>query len=250
MMYIRPEVADAYDHFWGLIRENLRQLGINAPHELSQTAPEFDVWLHPDLVLSQTCGMPYRLWLQGKVQYVGTSDYGLDACPPGYYRSPIIVRRNDPRTELQDFKKAIFAHNSPHSQSGFASIFTHLQDYGFWFENMLDTGGHHASAHAVATGRADIAALDAVTWQLIQTFEPWARDLRVLEWTTPTPGLPLICGPKLNAKDVLTAVEQALDDLPAAQKALIKINRIVQIPKSEYLAVPSPDHMDYSVVPT
>ena len=59
-MYDRPETRAANDRFWDLIRSHLDE----APEELSRD--DFH-WLHPDLLLSQTCSLPYRTALQGRV---------------------------------------------------------------------------------------------------------------------------------------------------------------------------------------
>jgi len=72
-------------------------MGIDSPEKLSQDAEEFSVWRHPELVLSQTCGMPYRIWLHGHVELVGTPNFGIDNCPAGYYRSALVVRADDAR---------------------------------------------------------------------------------------------------------------------------------------------------------
>ena len=62
-MYKRPELVEAHARFWSLINQNLMELGINAPRELNQDKEVMEVWTDPDLVLSQTCGMPYRKFL-------------------------------------------------------------------------------------------------------------------------------------------------------------------------------------------
>ncbi|MEN8935210.1 MAG: PhnD/SsuA/transferrin family substrate-binding protein, partial [Planktotalea arctica] len=207
---------------------------------LSQDAEEFFVWKHSDLVLSQTCGMPYRTWLHDKVQLVGTPDYGLAGCPAGYYRSAIVVRADDARTDVSAFKDAVFAYNQTFSQSGYAAPFWHLLPGGFWFENRLHTEQHLESARAVAAGRADIASLDAVTWRNIEAFEPFARDLRVLTWTEPTPGLPLITALGNDANLIFEAVKGAIAELDAQDKSLLGIRGIVKISKQDYLNVRNP----------
>ncbi|WP_022702685.1 phosphate/phosphite/phosphonate ABC transporter substrate-binding protein [Pseudorhodobacter ferrugineus] len=241
MMYERPQLADAHDRYWALISQNLTAAGMNNPETLSQTAEEFFVWNHPDLVLSQTCGMPYRTWLHHKVQLVGTPDYGLADCPAGYYRSAIIVRADDPRTQIAAFKDAVFAYNQTFSQSGYAAPFYHLKPQGIWFENRFQTHQHVGSARAVATGQADIASIDAVTWRNIEKFEPFATGLRVLDWTTPTPGLPLITASGNNADLVFNAVRAAIAALEDQDKALLGITGIVKIPKADYLKYSNPD---------
>lgn len=240
MMYARPELAPAHDRYWGLIRDEFAAIGIDAPARLSQDAFGVDVWKSPELVLSQTCGMPYRLWLKDDVTLVGTPDYGLDACPAGYYRSPFVVRADDPRENLSEFKHATFALNQTDSQSGYGAPYFHLQSHGFWFENLLESGGHLASAKAVADGQADIAALDAVTWRLIEKYELFAQYLRVLEWTAPTPGLPLITAKGRDAESMFTAINRAIHALSEDDQASLGIRALVQIPKADYFDVPNP----------
>ena len=241
MMYQRSQLVEAHTRYWVLIRKHLSDAGMASPENLSQDAEEFFVWKHPDLVLSQTCGMPYRTWLHDKVQLVGTPDYGLTDCPAGYYRSAIIVRADDPRTEVTAFRDAVFAYNQTFSQSGFAAPFWHLQRAGFWFENRSHTEQHLESARAVATGRADIASLDAVTWRNIEKYEPFANGLRVLEWTEPTPGLPLITALGNDADLIFKAVKGAIKELDEQSRSQLGIKGIVKIPKEDYLKIRNPD---------
>jgi len=240
MMYKRPQLDGAHDRYWTLIRHHLAEFSIESPAALSQDAEEFHVWKHPGLVLSQTCGMPYRLWLHSKVALVGTPDYGLEDCPPGYYRSAIIVRKDDPRTDMVAFRDAVFAYNQTFSQSGYAAPHAHVAPLGFWFENRLHTEQHLLSAKAVAKGSADIAALDAVSWRLMQAHEPFAESLQVLEWTDPTPGLPLITAKGADTQRIFLAVEQAIMGLMPEDRQALGLRGIVGIPKAAYLAVPSP----------
>ena len=122
----------------------------------------------PNLVLSQTCGMPFRNSLFDKVTLIGTPDFGLRGCPSGYGRSGFVVRADDPRDSVADFADAVFAYNQDHSQSGYCSPYHHVAALGFWFTRRLRSGQHLASARAVADGTADVAAIDAVTWGLAE----------------------------------------------------------------------------------
>lgn len=240
MMYHRPELVGAHNRYWQLIRNGLRDAGIESPEELSQDADEFFVWKHPGLVLSQTCGMPYRMWLHDKVELVGTPDFGITGCPPGFYRSALIVRADDPRTSVSAFRNSSFAYNQTFSQSGYAAPFWHMKPLGFWFETRIHTEQHLESAKAVAEARADIASLDAVTWRNIERYEPFVTELRVLEWTTPTPGLPLITALGNDNIVIFEAVKQAIAELEEEDQARLGIRDIVQIPKENYLAIPNP----------
>lgn len=244
MMYARPELAGAHDRYWQLMRAALAERGIDTPGTLSQDAEEFAVWNAPDLVLSQTCGMPYRLWLHDKVTLIGTPDYGLEGCPPGHYRSAIVARADDPRQGPDAFGEAVFAYNQNFSQSGFAAPYNHLKPRGFWFKNRLQTHGHLNSARAVAEGRADIAALDAVSWRLMRRYEAFADRLRVIDWTPPTPGLPYIAAAGADRRATFDAVSQAISQLAADDAEALGLRGIVEIPAREYLAVPNPDAAD------
>ncbi|EEB83706.1 phosphate/phosphite/phosphonate ABC transporter substrate-binding protein [Roseobacter sp. GAI101] len=241
MMYQRPQLVQAHERYWTLIRKHLCDAGMDSPEALSQDAAEFDVWNHPELVLSQTCGMPYRMWLHDKVQLVGTPDFGLAGCPAGYYRSAIIVRADDARTELTAFKGAVFAYNQTFSQSGYAAPFWHLKPEGFWFEHRLHVEQHLEAARAVATGRADIASIDAVTWRNIEKYEPFASGLRVLDWTKPTPGLPLITALGNDADLIFDAIQSAIVELDEQSRSQLGLKSVVKIPKGNYLNVPNPD---------
>jgi len=240
MMYQRPQLETAHNRYWALIRKNLNEVGLDSPEHLSQDAEEFFVWRHPQLVLSQTCGMPYRTWFHDIVELVGTPDFGLDGCPPGYYRSGLVVRADDPRKVLLDFRDAIFAYNQTFSQSGYAAPYWHLQKYGFWFQNCLHTEQHLNSAHAVAEGRADIASLDAMSWKLMQQHDAFAKELKVLDWTAPTPGLPLITAKGNDAKAIFNAVKSAISQLDQSDKQLLGLCGIVEIAKDKYTSIPNP----------
>jgi len=240
MMYARPELNDAHNRLWENIREQLSSNNINSPPLLSQNAEPFSVWQHPDLVLSQTCGMPYRNTLYNNVKLIGTPNYNLHECPPGYYRSAIVIHRDDSRTSFSQYKNSILAYNQSSSQSGYAAIFSHVKDYGFWFQKGLCSGSHLKSAEAVSKGKADIAALDAMTWHLINQYEDIFNDLKVLDWTAPTPGLPLITALKHDPDIIFNCVNRAIAELEDSDRQLLGLDKLVKIHASKYLAVENP----------
>lgn len=240
MMYDREELAAAHESYWHAIRAALKARGIDSPAELANDADEFEVWKSPDLVLSQTCGMPYRKWLHDRVTLVGTPDFGVPNCPPGYYNSVIVVRADDQRERFGDYRDARFTYNQTFSQSGYAAPFALAQSQGFWFENRSQSHGHVHSARAVAVGRADIAAIDAVTWRLIRRFDLWSDQLRELAITPPTPGLPYIAGPDADDQAIFAALSEAIETLDPTDRSALGLHGLVAIPKSAYLAIPNP----------
>lgn len=240
MMYKRPQLVEAHNRYWALIRQNLSAAGINSPEHLSQDKEEFFVWRHPQLVLSQTCGMPYRQSLHTQVELIGTPDFGVRGAPPGYYRSALVVRADDSRANLIDFEDAIFAYNQTFSQSGYAAPYWHCARHNFWFEKRLHAQQHLHAAEAVAGGAADIASLDAVSWRLMRLYEPFAQELRVLDWTAPTPGLPLIAAKGADVAATFAAVDSAIQQLRPRDRSLLGLTGLVFIPKEDYLALKDP----------
>ena len=240
-MYDAADCGLANDRYWVLVRDGLRAAGLAAPDGLSRGMPDFMAhWQRPDLVLSQTCGYPFRAVLHGKVTLIGTPDFGLPGCPPGYYQSLFVVRVDDARADVAAFRDARFAYNDAMSQSGWAAAQTHAAGLGFRFKPALQTGGHAQSARAVLDGMADIAALDAWTWELVQRNQSGMDRLRVLGGTEPTPCLPYIAALGVDHRRVFDALAGAIAALDASDRALLGIRRLLYIPAPAYLAVPTP----------
>lgn len=191
-MYDWPEVGEATDALWRSLRDGLRGAGLAAPEALRRGGDLWSVWRSPDLVLSQTCGLPYAARLAGDVALLGAPAYDLPGVAPGSYLSEIVVRADDPASSVADLGGRRFAFNGRESQSGWAAFAAAFGDPKAIFGDLVETGAHRASLTAVAQGRADIAAIDAVSWRLARRHEPAARALRVLARTPPTPGLPFI----------------------------------------------------------
>ena len=160
-MYDRPEIHCAVASYWQLIHEALADHGQSSPTTLTQGGDDIEFWLSPKLCMSQTCGLPYRIWLHDKVGLVGTADYALEDCPPGFYRSVVVVRADDQRDALEEFRSSTLAFNSLFSQSGYAALRNQLSSDTQWPERQTRTGSHQASIQAIASGKADIAAIDA-----------------------------------------------------------------------------------------
>ncbi|QFT92591.1 ABC transporter, phosphonate, periplasmic substrate-binding protein [Roseovarius sp. THAF9] len=235
-MHDRPEIRAATDSFWQAIRQALGR----GPETLTREGDPWDQWQSPDLLLSQTCGYPYRARLHGKVRIVGTPDFGLDGCGPGEYRSVFVARKDDPRSDPAEFSAARFAYNEPMSQSGWAAPGAYAEARGFAFADTRRTGSHQVSAHAVAEGQADLAALDAQSWQLMQRYDSFADKLHVIAATPPTPALPFITANGQDADAIFTALQTAVEVLPSETRDALDLRGIVRLPPAAYLAVQTP----------
>ena len=237
-MYQRPELGPAFDTLWSITRDLLRAEGVVAPEALTVVDDDLlSFWKRPDLLLSQTCGFPFRHFLKDGVTLVGSPDFGLEGCPPGHYRSALVVRAHDPRQTLREFQGATLVCNDIHSQSGYAAPLVAARRVGLSFGNILMSGSHIASARKVASGSADIAALDAVSWHHITRFDPWATSLRVLGWTEHTPGLPFITAVFPMAPTLGRCLAQAIQSMPRVLRDHLTLQGLVRIEAGHYLSV-------------
>ena len=193
-MYDWPEISQATDQFWACLKDSLRSSGFPAPETLDRERKPQDIWNDPQMLLSQCCGLPYVVDLQDHVSIVGTPAYDID-CGAGSYYSVIVVQVDNETATLNDIVGARVAVNDWRSQSGYAALMFALGNcvQSVPFKEALLTGSHRQSIKAVAGGQADIASIDAVTWNIALRHEKAASRLRVLAQTDPTPGLPFIC---------------------------------------------------------
>lgn len=238
-MYERAENRAANDRFWALIRA---AYGGPAPATLTRDGDLWGQWRAPGLVLSQTCGLPYRTRLHGQVALVGTPHLDID-CPPGRYFSVLVARAGDARSKLEDFAGARFAYNGRDSQSGWFAPQEAAQLAGCAFGSVLETGSHDGSARAVAQDHADIAGIDAMSWALMRRWDPWTERLRVIAHTTPTPALPYITADPDRAADLFAAIGDAIDTMSAVDRDRLGLLGVLAVPADAYLAVGDPSDL-------
>lgn len=240
-MYDHAQTAAANDALWAGVRDNLRADGIIAPDQLTRGDLAYMAgWISPDLLISQTCSLPYRAKLAEHVQIIGTPDYGLPDCPAGYYNSVYVARRADGFSDLAEVAGQDFAYNEALSHSGWAAPWADHQARGLILRPGLRTGAHHASALAVAQGRANYAALDALTWDMIVEYDAFAAELCVLDHTPASPALPFITANDQPVDALRDALSRAIDGLDALTRKTLRLRGLIQISKITYLDLPIP----------
>jgi ABC-type phosphate/phosphonate transport system substrate-binding protein len=136
--------------------------------------------------------------LADAVQVVATPAYRAPGCEGPFHRSAIIVRASDRATILGDLRGRRCAVNQRTSNTGMNLLRAEVSALAGgrpFFAEVIETGAHAGSVAAVAEGRADVAAIDAVTFELLQRHRPWlTKTVRRLAWTKRSPGLPYITG--------------------------------------------------------
>lgn len=211
-MYDWPVLRALNDRFWAELRGQLAARGVDdAPATLARADSFRASWLKPDLLFAQTCGLPFNTELTDKVRYLATPVYATEGCDGATYRSAMVVRRGRGVTCWNRRRLVI---NGPDSWSGWVAITRYcLSRNQAVPQPAMVSGGHLASMQAVAAGKADVAAIDAVCWGLAGRYMPELTDgLEVVEWTDPAPATPFITG--LRTSDRTLAILQ--DALTAA----------------------------------
>ncbi len=226
-MYDLPELRDATDALWRALRAALQRRGVAAPERLTRGGDLAAQWRARDLLLSQSCGWPFATGICGAARYVATPRHDAPGCEAARYSSALVVRADDRAArDLGAMRGRTLAFNARDSWSGAQALRAALAPLtrGPFFGGALETGGHRASLAAVAEGRADLAAVDCVSFALIGDVAPnEVAGLRVLGWTASAPGLPLIsgeAGPPLSTLRAAIADAFADPGLTAARAAL------------------------------
>jgi ABC-type phosphate/phosphonate transport system substrate-binding protein len=223
-MYDEPAWAAANDALWSAIGGELRAGGLaGVPARLTRDAALPAIWTDPRLLLAQTCGWPLVTGLAERVTLVATPCYALPGCDGPHHRAFLVVRDDDPATDLAALRGRRLAVNGLDSNSGMnllRSVVAPLAEGGRFFAGVAVTGAHRASLAAVAAGTADVTAVDCVTFGLLARHVPAAlAGLRVLARTPASPSLPFITRadtPAMELTLLRTALAAALGH-PAAR---------------------------------
>ncbi len=196
-MYDLPELRAATDAWWAGLAQAMGRAGLSeVPQALTRGLGLEELWRDPRLLLSQTCGYPLIHAMKRVLRVVATPVYDAPGCEGADYRSLILVRADDPARSLADLRGRRGAVNGPASHSGYnalRSVVAAIAGGAAFFSTVIETGGHLASAEAMAEGRADVAAIDCVTYALVARHRPAAvAGLRVLGRSEKAPGLPYV----------------------------------------------------------
>ena len=123
---------------------------------------------------------------------------------------------------------------------------TSRSNSGFRFSKPVITGSHAASAHAVANGVAEIAAIDAVSWKYISKFDGLEAVLKVLDHTPPTPALPYITAKAQDASKIFDTLRNAIQNLEDVDKSLLCLKDLARVRAEDYLELPMPAALSFT----
>ena len=236
-MYDRPETRAANDALWDAVRA---QLGIG-PRTLDRSTYYEDTWGDPTLVLGHICNLPYRARFRDQVTVLGCGDHRLEDTPAGYYHSVFVVRKADAARGLAPAALGRFAYNDALSQSGWGAPSARLAEQGLEVHSTLRTGAHVDSVRAVASGAADLAAIDALTWRHLLRWEPQAQGLAVVGRTGLSPAITFVTAKANDPAPIRAALDTAIDTLAPQHADALSLYGLVTLPARAYdIALPTP----------
>ncbi|WP_439864226.1 phosphate/phosphite/phosphonate ABC transporter substrate-binding protein [Pseudomonas antarctica] len=223
LMYVAPEPVQQANQLWlARIFERLNLRRGNADH-----LDLHGLWLAPQLLVTQTCGYPLMTQLRGQVRVIGRPRYELAHSSGGEHCSLLLTRDDNPRIALADFYNSRGVINGHDSNSGMNLLrerLAPLQRDGRFFAGIGISGAHRESLRWLREDRADLAAIDSVTFDYLARFAPQeVAGLRVVTRSAPSPTLPYIGPPSLSDEHVLQireAMNLALQDLPHIAETL------------------------------
>jgi hypothetical protein len=236
-MYAFPRTEAAEARLWVGIRDRLRDAGIDAPDSLTPVPDDLRAhWTDPGLILSQTCGRPYKDHLHGQVRLVGTPDYGWR-----------VARR------------AITGASSSRAPTTAAEISwpshgpLRLQRRGIAIR--LGRAGRRGARGSARPPRPDRQPprLDPRRPRGPRRFRRHRRrhlpppergtgatGLRIIHATAPRPGLPLITSATQDPAPLFDATRRAIAALAPADRDTLGLRGLIRIPAEDYLALPDP----------
>lgn len=233
-MYVAPEPIEQANQQWiARILDHLNLGRRNADH-----LDLHGLWLAAELLLTQTCGYPLMTQLRGQVRVIGRPCYELPHSSQGEHCSLLLTRDDNPRHTLADFYNSRGVINGHDSNSGMNLLrerLAPLQRNGRFFANVAISGAHRESLRWLREDRADLGAIDSVTYDYLARFAPQeVAGLRIVTRSAPSPTLPYIGPVGLSDEQVIQirqAMNQALQDLPKVAETL-GLQAI--LPASEY----------------
>jgi ABC-type phosphate/phosphonate transport system substrate-binding protein len=242
-MYDLPEVRRATDAWWQGLARAFRDEGIvDVPHALERSGSHRDLWQRRDLLFSQTCGYPLTHALAGRTTLLATPCYQAEGCEGPEYSSLVIVSAECSAADIAELRGRRCAINAPESHSGtnaLRALVAGHAEQGRFFGQTVISGSHIASIAMVASGEADVASIDCVTYALLRKHRLHALEgTRVLCRTPSAPGLPYITGgaashdrlQRLRAGLARALADPALADVRAA----LLLTGAVELPLAAY----------------
>jgi ABC-type phosphate/phosphonate transport system substrate-binding protein len=242
-MYDMSEVRSSLDSLWAGLVLHLKRQGLNdAPSQIQHDQNITDLWNDPDLWFSQCCGYDIVRRYDGILRPVATPHYGAPGCDGCDYASNVVVAEDCEADDVLEMFGARCVVNGLESHSGanaLKALVAPRNRNGRFFSSVTVSGTHIASLEMIRKGTADVAAIDCVTYALLESYRPEAlAGIRKLGRTYRAPAVPYITRCGVDSEKIerfQTAILNAFADphLTVTRQALY-LKNIEILPVSAY----------------
>ena len=158
--YDFPSTKSHLDSVYNRIRQHLLHLQYNdLPTQLDRQTPLAEQWANASLLLSQCCGPDLQTPAGGSLQVIARPVFTTLDCSNGDYYSHIVA------TSKKVGATPDIVVNSRSSFSGCTALNGWLETTGRKYKHLKISGSHEASLQQLLSNKADVAAINAYSWQ-------------------------------------------------------------------------------------
>ena len=203
--YDLPATGSALDVLWQSIRLQLHLTEPDGcellPIELTRNSDLTGLWQNPGLILSQCCGPDLFTLQAALLEPIARPIFAMLECAPGEYYSHIVTGAKP----LSEHPRLVI--NSLTSRSGCFALLEWLKDQGIKPTSVEVSGSHQESLQRLKQNRADVAAIDAQSWNFLIT-----EQLHIIGRSRPAPAPPFVMhkGSPLPKETLYRALNKAI----------------------------------------
>ena len=186
------------------------------------------MWRSSNTVLSQSCGLPYVEDLHQFVDVIGTLVWTDVSDDRGWYQTVIVAREALGVSSMAEVGGLRSVVSNRQSLSGWCSLGVALSEVATdssFVPLFVQSGGHAKSLQMLQDDEADIASIDAATFQLLSRHRPaLVQDLHVIGRGPLVPATPLhVSKTRTTSLSELADAVSSVFDSPDLQAALADI---------------------------
>jgi ABC-type phosphate/phosphonate transport system substrate-binding protein len=238
-LYDFPWLRAETEAFWYATVQQLRGAGLRElPTRLTRSEDYSAAWRNSHLLLGQACGYPLMKQFRITARIVATPVYTAPGCKGAWHRSVFIARGTSRFATLSDLRGGICAVNGFDSNTGMnllRAAIAPLADRKPFFRSIVISGSHLASIKAIVDGRADLAAIDCVSFAHLQRFVPTLTEcVRPIGQSMLVPAPPFITASTTDDTTV-AILRRALAEV-AANPQLVSLRAALLIGGFEFVA--------------
>jgi ABC-type phosphate/phosphonate transport system substrate-binding protein len=196
-MYDFPEIRHVTDALWQGLARHFRLQGFSGvPNNLVHDSHLGCLWSDSKLFLSQCCGYDVVHRYKNRLHVLATPWFAAPGCNNGDYASIIVVGEDSKYQDVVDMFGTVAVINGAESHSGMNALFALVapcSQNGKFFSEVKISGSHASSLDIVKTGKADVASVDCVTYELLRRYRPYViNGTRPLGLTCTAPSPPYV----------------------------------------------------------